>query len=117
MLNKEDIEHLATLARVAIYEEEKESFATQLDSVLSYVSDISKVATADSSSAAERMAPIARAGELRNVMRPDEHTPEGGRYTKDILANAPDSGQQTDQNHDETRKSEGVAAETSPSGI
>jgi aspartyl-tRNA(Asn)/glutamyl-tRNA(Gln) amidotransferase subunit C len=81
MLKKEDIEHLATLARISVSEEEKEAFAGQLDSVLGYVSELNKVVTIEES------AP--QAGELRNVMRPDEHPNHGGEFTDAILANAP----------------------------
>lgn len=89
MLTKEDIEHLSVLARVAISDEEKEYFATQLDSVLTYVSEIGKVATDEVSP--DELSPLERAGDLRNVMRPDTDPLSGGVYTEDILANAPDS--------------------------
>lgn len=81
MLKKEDIEHLATLARISVSEEEKEAFAVQLDSVLGYVSELNKVVTIEES------APLA--GELRNIMRPDENPNPGGEFTDMILANAP----------------------------
>lgn len=81
MLQKEDIEHLATLARIAVSEEEKEAFAAQLDSVLGYVSELNKVVTIEESAPA--------AGELRNVMREDEAPYIGGEFTEAILANAP----------------------------
>ncbi len=81
MLKKEDIEHLATLSRMAISEEEKGSMAAQLDSVLSYVSELSKVVTKEES------AP--RAGLLRNVMREDADPYPGGEFTDAILENAP----------------------------
>ena len=93
MLKKEDIEHLATLARVHISDEEKESFATQLDSVLEYVSEISQVAT-DEAARGEGLAPIERAGALRNVTRSDDTPNPGGEFTEDFLANAPDHEEQ-----------------------
>ncbi len=80
MLRKEDIEHLATLARLEIADEEKELFVHQLDSVLGYVSEISAVATA-------HVTPTA--GVLRNVLRDDAHPNIGGTFTEAILANAP----------------------------
>ena len=82
MLKKEDIDHLATLARIKVSEEEKEELAGKLDRVLSYVSEIGKVSTdADVKS---------ELGDLRNVMRPDEAPYSGGEYTEQILMNAPD---------------------------
>jgi aspartyl-tRNA(Asn)/glutamyl-tRNA(Gln) amidotransferase subunit C len=81
MLKKEDIEHLATLARIAVSEDEKESFALQIDSVLGYVSELNKVVTLEESTP--------KAGELRNVMREDEAPYAGGEFTAAIIANAP----------------------------
>ena len=83
MLKKEDIDHLATLARIKVSEEEKEELAGKLDQVLSYVSEIGKVSTdADVKS---------ELGDLRNVMRPDGNPHPGGEYTEKILANAPET--------------------------
>lgn len=81
MLKKEDIEHLATLARIKISDEEKAEMVKKLEPVIAYVSDISKVATAEDA--------IPRVGALRNVMRADENPNAGGTFTDAILANAP----------------------------
>lgn len=81
MLKKEDIEHLATLARVSVSDEEKEEFVTQLDAVLEYVSELSRVVTKEDATP--------KVGVLRNAMRPDENPYEGGTFTDAILANAP----------------------------
>ena len=83
MLERKDVEHLGLLARISLSEEEKDEFTSELDSVLSYVSEISKVTTeADV---------IPEAGELRNVMRRDDNANSGGEFTEDILKNAPDT--------------------------
>ena len=81
MLKREDIDHLATLARITLSEEEKVELPKQLEAILSYVSEISTVATEEDA--------IPRAGALRNVMRPDEKPREGGEFTDSILENAP----------------------------
>ncbi len=81
MLTKEDIEHLSTLARVAISEEEKTELPGQIDAVLAYVSAVSHVVTGAES--------VPMAGELRNVMREDGNMYSGGEYTEAILTNAP----------------------------
>lgn len=83
MLQRNDVEHLGMLARISLTEEEKDEFTTELDSVLSYVSEISKVTTeADA---------IPEVGELCNVMRSDDHVNPGGEFTDAILKNAPDT--------------------------
>jgi aspartyl-tRNA(Asn)/glutamyl-tRNA(Gln) amidotransferase subunit C len=81
MLKKEDIDHLATLARLALAEEEKEAFAGQLDAVLGYVSEVSTVVTE------EEVAPVP--GVFRNVLREDTNPYPGGTWSETILANAP----------------------------
>ena len=62
MISKKDIENLANLARIRLSEEEKESLAKDIDSILAYVDQI-------------KAAPIGdwkpQAGEVRNVMRED----------------------------------------------
>ena len=83
MLQRDDVEHLALLARISLSEEEKDEFTSELDSVLSYVGEISKVTTeADA---------VPKAGELRNVMRSDDNVNPGGEFTDAILKNAPDT--------------------------
>lgn len=44
-LDKKDIEHIASLARLALNEEEKERFASQLSSILDYVGTLQEVDT------------------------------------------------------------------------
>ena len=44
-LTDRDIEHIAALSRLAVSEEEKKLFATQLSSILAYVSELSQVDT------------------------------------------------------------------------
>ena len=81
MLMKEDVEHLATLARISISEEEKISLPGELDAALHYVGEIGKVATAQEGTP--------QAGDLRNVLREDNNAYAGGEFTEMILANAP----------------------------
>lgn len=81
MIDKNDIQQLAILARVAVSENEQESLAKDLDAVLVYVSEISHIAT--------NAGVVLRAGSLKNVMREDTDVYEGGGFTDAILANAP----------------------------
>ena len=75
-----DVEHLAGLARLAISDGEKELLQHDLEDILAYVSQVTKVT-------AEMGEPTA--GELRNVMREDVNPHEPGAFTEDILAQAP----------------------------
>ncbi len=81
MLKREDIDHLATLARIQLSEEEKDQFPKQLEDILEYVSEVSKVATT------EDITP--QVGDLRNVLREDIAPNNGGEFTDVILENAP----------------------------
>ena len=83
MLKKEDIEHLSRLARITISEGERDELATQIDSVLGYVSAVSAVVTEAESK------PVV--GELRNVLRDDTNAYIGGAWSDAIIKNAPDS--------------------------
>ena len=80
MIQKEDIEKLAELSRIAVSGEELDILKHDLESILGYVSEIQSV----SEDMPERIA-----GELRNVMRDDANPHESGAYTKDLLAAAP----------------------------
>ncbi|OGZ08377.1 MAG: hypothetical protein A3C93_02725 [Candidatus Lloydbacteria bacterium RIFCSPHIGHO2_02_FULL_54_17] len=81
MLRKEDIEHLGTLARIGLSEQEKTELLAGVEAVLGYVSNVSGVVT-DAESA-----PVA--GSLRNVLREDGEAYPGGAWSEAILANAP----------------------------
>lgn len=83
MLTKEDIENLGVLARIAVSPAEQEGLAKDLDAVLGYVSEVSRVATKEDV--------IPRVGDIKNVMREDTDVYPGGGFTEMILANAPDT--------------------------
>ncbi len=83
MLRKEDVEHLATLARIELSDAEMLEVAEKLTPVLDYVSEISNVVTEENAEA--------RVGELRNVMRVDGEPNAGGEFSGAILKNAPRS--------------------------
>ena len=75
-----DVEHLAGLARIAVSDSEKELLRRDLEEILAYVSQVTKVT-------AELVTPTA--GELRNVMREDTEPHEVGMFTEEILKQAP----------------------------
>ena len=80
-IKKEDVLKLGTLARIELTEEETESFATDMSSILGYVSEINEI-TGDG-------ALVKEVGALYNVMRPDATPHEPGMYTEDLLKAAP----------------------------
>lgn len=81
-MEKQDVERLATLARIELTEEEAASFATEITSILGYVSEIDEI-TGNTSGEKQ-------VGAVYNVLREDSNSHEGGTYTEDILGEAPD---------------------------
>jgi aspartyl-tRNA(Asn)/glutamyl-tRNA(Gln) amidotransferase subunit C len=80
-MNKEEIEHLASLARIRLTDTEIEAFAPQINAVLEYVSAINEItANVDLTK---------KAGVRRNVFREDEVTNTPGMYTQALLREAP----------------------------
>jgi len=81
-LSRDDVAHVAMLARLGLSDEEVERFGAQLDAILHAISRLNEV---DTSAVAE----TAQVGGLVNVWREDEPRPSIG--TERALANAPDS--------------------------
>jgi aspartyl-tRNA(Asn)/glutamyl-tRNA(Gln) amidotransferase subunit C len=79
-VSREDVAHLARLARLAVTEQELDMFAGQLDVILTAVARVGEVAAAD-------IPPTTHAVPLTNVMRDDAVRPSLPRAT--ILAAAP----------------------------
>lgn len=64
MLDREQVRKVATLARLALTDEEEERFTTQLGSILEYFEQLNQLDT-------ENVAPTARAIDVSNVTRED----------------------------------------------
>lgn len=79
-LTRDEVAHLARLARLAVTDDELDLFAGQLDVILTAIARIGEVAAAD-------IEPTSHAVPLRNVLRPDEVRPSLPR--EDVLAAAP----------------------------
>ena len=80
MITRQDIEKLASLARIQITDEEKDQFGHEIDSILTYVAQIQEAAVS--------LDLKPDAGVVKNVMRED--TPhESGIHTEKILKEAP----------------------------
>lgn len=81
-LSREQVEHVALLARVGITEEDVDRFSHQLSDVLDYFERLQEVDT-------ENVPPTSHTLALHNIMREDE--PQAPLGADEILANAPDT--------------------------
>ena len=79
-LTREQVLHIARLARVGVEDEEVERFAHQLSDILDYFERLSAVDTAG-------VPPTAHTLPLHNIWREDE--PEPCLRPEQVLANAP----------------------------
>lgn len=79
-ITRDEVAHLARLARLDLRPDELDHFAGQLDVILAAVARVGEVASED-------IAPTSHALPLTNVMRPDEVRPS--LPTADVLAAAP----------------------------
>ncbi|HZG93077.1 MAG TPA: Asp-tRNA(Asn)/Glu-tRNA(Gln) amidotransferase subunit GatC [Mycobacteriales bacterium] len=79
-LTRDEVAHLAHLARLALSDDELDSLATQLDVILGAVARVGEVAAAD-------IPPTSHSVPLVNVLRPDRLVPSLG--AERALAGAP----------------------------
>ena len=79
-MNIQDVQHLATRARLDIPAEEQESLLADLQAMVSYIDQISAVDVAGREQTV---------GDVRNVMREDVVTNEPGSNTAAIMAEVP----------------------------
>ncbi|MCL0037040.1 Asp-tRNA(Asn)/Glu-tRNA(Gln) amidotransferase subunit GatC [Dehalococcoidia bacterium] len=79
-LDREEVEHIARLARLGLSEAEREIFQSQLSDILENFYILQELDTGD-------IPPTAHVIEMENVIRDDEVAPSLAR--DDILANAP----------------------------
>ncbi len=80
-ISKKEIEHIASLARLHLSEEEKELFGSQLSSILEYMEKLNELDTKD-------IEPTSHVLPLSNVMKDDMLMPSIPR--EEALMNAPD---------------------------
>lgn len=79
-ITRDDVAHLAQLARLSVTDDEIDTFAQQLESILANVAKVSEVAADDIPAMSHNVA-------MTNVMRPDEVRPSLDR--DEVLASAP----------------------------
>jgi aspartyl-tRNA(Asn)/glutamyl-tRNA(Gln) amidotransferase subunit C len=80
-ITKEEVEHVAKLARLTITEEEKERYSQQLSNILTYIEKLKELDTS-------KVDPTSHVLPMKNVFREDEVRPSLPR--EEILKNAPD---------------------------
>lgn len=81
MIDRKQVHRVATLARLALTEEEEAQFTTQLGNILEYFQQLSELDTSN-------VEPTTRAIDVSNVTRPDELQPYPNRDA--ILSSAPE---------------------------
>ena len=79
-LSREQVLHIAELARLKLTDEETDLFVEQLSAILDYAQQLNDLDT-------DAIPPTAQVLSLRNVMREDE--PQPCLTPEDALANAP----------------------------
>ncbi len=82
MIKIDELEHLATLARIKLTEEDKESLLKEFDSILNYVDQLKKI---KASTEAED-----RVGVVKNVMREDKVEVISKEDREGLLKEAPE---------------------------
>jgi aspartyl-tRNA(Asn)/glutamyl-tRNA(Gln) amidotransferase subunit C len=82
ILSREEVQHIAELARLALSDEELALYQEQLSAILEYFERLQELDTG-------AIPPTATVLPLRSVMRADEPRPPFSR--EDMLANAPAS--------------------------
>jgi aspartyl-tRNA(Asn)/glutamyl-tRNA(Gln) amidotransferase subunit C len=83
-ISRDEVAHLAHLARLAVTDEELDTFAGQLDVILQAVARVGEVAAAD-------IPPTSHSVPLTNVLREDVVV--AGLTAEEALAGAPDAAQ------------------------
>ena len=81
-LTREEVAHIAELAKLALTDQELDTLARQLSDILDYAARLNELDTS-------AIAPTASVIPNQNVMRPDRLTPSLTRAQ--VLANAPDT--------------------------
>ena len=80
-ISKQEVEHVAKLARLELSEQEKEQLTDQLSNILTYVETLNSIDT-------KGVEPTSHVLDIKNVMRDDVAKPS--LTQEQALANAPD---------------------------
>ena len=82
MIDREQVLHVARLARLRLSEDEVERFQRELSTILDHIETINEIEGLD------EVEPTSHVVELENVLRPDEPRPSWPR--EKVLEEAPD---------------------------
>lgn len=80
-ISEEQVRHVANLARLAITDEEVETFTAQLDSIIQFAEQLNELDTTG-------VKPTSHVLDMKNVLREDKSEP--GLPREEVLKNAPD---------------------------
>ena len=80
-LTRDDVKHIATLARMELTQKEEELLTEQLDNILHYIEKLNQLNT-------DKVEPLAHVGDIVNAFREDRVTNKPA--TDSLLANAPE---------------------------
>lgn len=80
-VSREDVEYVAKLARIELTDEEKDTLASQLSSILGHIEKLNELDT-------DEVEPTFHVLDVRNVFREDEVRPS--LPTGEIMKNAPE---------------------------
>jgi len=83
MISKDEVKHIAKLARLALTEKEVEKFQKELSSILNYVEELKEVNVSD-------IAATSHPFEAKNVVRRDEENKKQITNNKKLLDLAPE---------------------------
>jgi len=81
MISREEVEHVARLARLLLEEDELPRLQSELSTIIDYVQQIGQLDLSG-------LEPTSHAVALKNVLRPD--VPEPGLGHEEAVANGPD---------------------------
>jgi aspartyl-tRNA(Asn)/glutamyl-tRNA(Gln) amidotransferase subunit C len=80
-MNKDDINHLASLARIRLEDSELEQFEAELPAIVNYVSAVNSIVGEEDAEPNPGVRP--------NIFRADTTTNEPNQFTEDIIAEMP----------------------------
>lgn len=84
MISKEDVKKLADLARIDISEKEATNLSVEMDAILDYIGQVSRVA----SQSGEARGGV-DANQIKNAMREDEALHKPGEFSQELIKEFP----------------------------